>query len=95
MPSAKSLALFALLVTAPSLVAQEKDRLCNDIQRRPMRVGQWASYNWTGGRTDGTTMRFALVGSEPVEGTTYYWYEMSINDPKKGEKGKTDRKSVV
>jgi hypothetical protein len=91
MPSAKSLAFLALLVAAPSpaLVAQDKDQLCNDIQRRPMRLGQWASYNWTGGRAEGTTMRMAIVGTEPVEGTPYHWYEMMITDPAKGAKGKT------
>jgi hypothetical protein len=94
MRSATTLTLLALFLAAPPapprpLVAQEKDQLCNDIQRRPMRVGQWASYTWTRGRADGTTMRFALVGTEAVEGTTYYWYEMAMNDPKKGAKGKT------
>ena len=88
MPSAKTLSLLALFLAAP-VVAQEKDQLCNDIQRRPMRVGQWASYNWTGGRADGTTMRMAIVGTEAAEGAPHYWYEMSMNDPKKGDKGKT------
>jgi len=87
-PSAKTLSLLALFLAAP-VVAQEKDQLCNDIQRRPMRVGQWASYNWTGGRADGTTMRMAIVGTEAAEGAPHYWYEMSMNDPKKGDKGKT------
>jgi len=87
-PRAKTLSLLALFLAAP-LVAQEKDELCNDIQRRPMRVGQWASYNWTGGRADGTTMRMAVVGTEPVEGAPYYWYEMVMSDPAKGAKGKT------
>lgn len=88
MPSAKMLTLFALFLAAP-LAAQDKAQLCNDVQHRPMRVGQWASYVWQGGRTDGVTMRMAIVGTEASEGTTYYWYEMSMNDPKKGAKGKT------
>src|SRR3954468_19640458 len=88
MPSAKSLALFAVVVAASSLAAQDKNQLCNDMQRRPMRVGQWATYNWTGGRTAGTTMRVAVVGTEAVGGSPFYWYEMSMNDPKKGPKGK-------
>ena len=87
MRSAKLLGLLTLILAAP-LVAQSKDQLCNDIQRRPMRVGQWASYNWAGGRTDGTTMRMAVVGTEAVEGKPYYWYEMSMTDPRKGPKGK-------
>lgn len=95
MPSAKSLALFALLVAAPALVAQDKEQLCNDIQHRPMRVGQWASYVWTGGRSAGTTMRMAVVGTEAVGGTPYYWYEMSFVDPKKGDRGKTIMQMLV
>jgi hypothetical protein len=48
-----------------------------------MRVGTWATYNWTGGQTDGSTMRVAVVGKEPHQGTTYYWYEVSIHNPKR------------
>lgn len=88
-------ATMLLAALAAPLVAQEKDQLCNDIQRRPMRVGQWASYAWTGGRVDGTTMRFAVVGTEPVEGTNHYWYEMLMNDPKKGAKGQTIMQMLV
>jgi len=82
------LSLVALFLASP-LVAQDKAQLCNDIRSRPMRVGQWASYTWQGGRADGTTMRMAVVGTEPVDGTPYYWYELAITDPKKGAKGKT------
>ena len=88
------LTLLALFLAAP-LAAQDKEQLCNDIQRRPMRVGQWASYTWTGGRTDGTTMRMAVVGTENVQGTPHYWYEMSFNDPKKGDKGKVIMQMLV
>ncbi|HYU08828.1 MAG TPA: hypothetical protein VEK77_05545 [Gemmatimonadales bacterium] len=84
---AKSLSLLALVLAAP-LAAQSKEQLCNDLQHRPMRVGQWSSYTWTGGRSDGTTMRMAVVGTEAVEGQPYYWYEMLMNDPKKGPKGR-------
>jgi len=88
MRTTPSLALFALMFAAP-VAAQDKEKLCNDIQHRAMRVGQWASYRWVGGNGDGTTMRMAVVGTEPVAGTPYYWYEMSITDPKKGAKGRT------
>ena len=54
-----------------------------------MRVGQWASYAWAGGRTDGATMRMAIVGTEPVEGSPYYWYEIAFTDRSKGASGKT------
>lgn len=94
MRKAPMLPLLALFVAAP-LVAQDKEQLCNDIQKRPMHVGPWASYSWTGGRVDGTTIRMAVVGTEPVEGTAYYWYEMSFSDPKKGDKGKTIMQMLV
>lgn len=85
----RSCLLLSFLMLVPlALSAQDKDQLCNDIQRRPLKVGQWAGYQWTGGRSDGSTMRMAVVGTEPVGGTPYYWYEMSMNDPHRGDKGK-------
>ena len=94
MPSAKTLSLLALFL-ASSLAAQDKEQLCNDIQKRPMRVGQWASYNWSGGRADGSSVRMAVVGTETVGGTPYFWYEMSFSDPKKGDKGTTIMQMLV
>jgi len=41
MRTTPSLALFALMFAAP-VAAQDKEKLCNDIQHRAMRVGQWA-----------------------------------------------------
>jgi hypothetical protein len=41
-----------------------------------VRLGQWASYQVTG-RSDASTIRFAIVGSEPVGDSTYYWYEVA------------------
>jgi hypothetical protein len=46
-------------------------------------VGSWASYNWTGGRSNGSTMRMAVVGQEPQDGKTYFWYEVTIADPQR------------
>jgi hypothetical protein len=91
MPSVRFATLLLVLVAAaPARArAQDKEQLCRDIQNRPMRVGQWASYKWIGGRSDGGTMRFAIVGTEAQQGTMYYWYEMAITDPKRGAKGKT------
>lgn len=91
MLNVKSLALFLVLVVAPapSLAAQDKEKLCNDLEQKPMRVGQWASYRWTGGRTDGSTMRMAVVGTEPVGGAPFYWFEVVFDDASKGTSGKT------
>lgn len=90
-----ALALVLVVAPPPSARAQDKDKICRDIQHRPMTVGQWARYTWTGGRSDGGTMRFAIVGTEAQEGTTYYWYEMTIDDPKRGAKGKTIMQMLV
>ena len=92
--SLRSLIALTLLGVAP-LLAQDKQQLCNDVQHRPMQVGQWAGYQWTGGRTDGTTMRMALIGTEQVEGSAFYWYELAITDPKRGPKGKTILQMLV
>ncbi len=81
--------MLATLLLLLLLQTPDKDKICRDVQHRPMTVGQWANYAWTGGRMDGGTMRFAIVGTEAQEGTTYYWYEMTITDPKQGAKGKT------
>jgi hypothetical protein len=93
MPSVRYAAL--LLVLATPAAAQDKEQLCREVQNRAMRVGQWASYSWTGGRSDGTTMRFAIVGTEERAGTPYYWYEMTIVDPKRGAKGTTIMQMLV
>ena len=77
------------LLGATPLVAQDKEKLCNDVQNRPMQVGQWASYRWTGGRSDGATMRMALVGTEAVAGKPHYWYEVVFTDPSKDSQAKT------
>jgi hypothetical protein len=83
--------ILAALVAAPiaPLQAQDKDQICRDVRNRPMRVGQWAGYRWTGGRTDATTIRFAVVGTEAYQGSPHYWYEMQLTDPSKGDKGRT------
>jgi hypothetical protein len=96
MPRA-SFAFVALLLALlpPAALAQDKDKICNDVQHRPMTVGQWASYTWTGGRIDGATMRFAIVGTEARAGTPYYWYEMTIDEPKRGAKGKVIMQMLV
>ena len=86
----KSFVLFALLIAAP-LAAQDKEQLCNDIQHRPMRIGQWAGYTWTGGgrASSGSKMRMAVVGTEAVDGAPYYWFELTFTDAAKGDRGRT------
>ena len=88
MSSLRMVSLLTLLCATP-LIAQDKEKLCTDIQNRPMRVGQWAGFRWTGGRTDGATMRMALVGTEAVGDAPHYWYEIVFTEPSKGVQGKT------
>jgi len=78
-----ALALGAAAFTRPAAgqASQDKEKICSLIQSRALAVGSWASYNWTGGRTNGSTMRMAVVGKEPHEGTTYFWYEVTLADP--------------
>ena len=80
-----ALAVGAFTLTRPvagqAAAAGDKDRICSQVQNRTLAVGSWAGYNWTGGRSNGSTMRMAVVGTEPHEGTTYYWYELTIADP--------------
>jgi len=78
-----SLSLGAAVLARPAVgqAAKDQERICAQIQNRTPAVGSWASYNWTGGRSNGTTMRMAVVGQEPQDGKTYYWYEVTIADP--------------
>ena len=79
------LALGAAVLARPAAgqASQDKDRICTQVQNRALVVGSWASYNWTGGRSNGTTMRMAVVGQEPQDGKSYFWYEVTIADPKR------------
>jgi hypothetical protein len=50
------------------------------------KVGQWASYDVTGGQADGSKLKFAIVGSERRGDTTLYWLEIagsSAQDPRR------------
>jgi len=71
----------ALAGPAAGQAANDKERICGQLQNRTPPVGSWASYKWTGGRSNGGTMRMAVVGQETQDGKTYYWYEVTIADP--------------
>jgi hypothetical protein len=68
---------FALLLAAAPLAGQTLQDFCNGTI--PITVGRWAAYKFTGGRGDGMTMRMAIVGSEKVVDSTYYWYEVQTH----------------
>ena len=79
-----ALALGAAALARPAAAqASDKDKVCDQVQNRTFTVGTWASYNWTGGQSNGSTMRMAVVGKESHEGTTYFWYEVTIADPQR------------
>jgi hypothetical protein len=65
-----------------SLSAQELAELCGELQQRSPTVGSWASYSVTGGKSDGSRMRMALVGSEAQGDSTFFWYEMKVENAK-------------
>jgi hypothetical protein len=78
LPSLAFLAAIAAGVPGGALRAQSFAELCRTI--RIVRLGQWASYKVTG-RSDASTIRLAIVGSEPVGDSTYYWYEITTAGP--------------
>ena len=67
----------ALLFAAAPLAGQTLQDYCNGTI--PVTIGRWAAYKFTGGRSNGTTMRMAIVSSEKVGDSTYYWYEMQMH----------------
>jgi len=75
------------VVCATPAAAQvsDRDKVCSQVENRTFTVGTWARYNWIGGPSGGSTMRMAVVGKEPHEGTPYYWYEVAIEDPRHPE----------
>ncbi|HYS22072.1 MAG TPA: hypothetical protein VEO73_13365 [Gemmatimonadales bacterium] len=69
------LLVFALCsAAAPALRAQSFTEFCRSV--RVVRLGQWAEYDVAGGRSDGSHLRFAIVGSELRGDSTFYWYEV-------------------
>ncbi len=77
---ALTLGVAGLVRPATGQAATDQGRICAQLHRTPA-VGSWATYTWTGGRSNGTTMRMAVVGQEPQDGKMYYWYEVTIADP--------------
>jgi hypothetical protein len=63
--------------------AQARDQICRDVENQRMTIGTWASYEWTGGPSNGSKMRVAVVGKETHDGATYYWYEVTLDDARR------------
>ena len=55
-------AVCAVCATPAAAQVSDKDKICSQVENRTFTVGTWASYNWTGGPSGGSTMRMAVVG---------------------------------
>lgn len=74
--------LVLAVTLTPALQGQELAAVCQ--ASRKATVGQWASYQISGGPHNGATLRFAIVNTERRGDSTLYWFEvrtMSPSDP--------------
>lgn len=78
---------FAAVVAAP-VAAQQLSDICRTALR--ITAGQWARYRYSGGKSEGTTMRLAIVGTAHLSDSTFYWYEMRTV-----QAGKTDQDATI
>ena len=69
------LILVLVIPAATALQAQSFTEFCRTV--RVVRLGQWAEYDVAGGRSNGSHLRFAIVGSEQRGDSTFYWYEVT------------------
>src|SRR5260370_22545453 len=65
----------ALAAQAPAVPAGGPAELCRAASEA--KIGQWASYDVSGGQADGSKLKFAIVGSERRGDTTLYWLEIA------------------
>ena len=86
--------LIAMLIAIPA-TAQDHAALCRDLKTRRATVGHWASYAWQGGRAEGTAMRVAIVGTEKVGDSTFYWYEVRVTTREPGDAGRVIMQALV
>ena len=71
--------LVAAVFAVPGLAAQDLAQVCQALTK--LTTGQWASYAISGGGEDGATLRFAIVGTELHNDSTYYWFEAVHTSP--------------
>src|SRR5207245_8931967 len=71
------LILVLVIPAATALQAQSFTEFCRTV--RVVRLGQWAEYDVAGGRSNGSHLRFAIVGSEQRGDSTFYWYEVTTS----------------
>jgi hypothetical protein len=78
--------LFMALAFGGSALAAQGPASPADLCRAASeaKIGQWASYDVSGGQADGSKLKLAIVGSERRGDTTLYWFEIagsSAKDP--------------
>jgi hypothetical protein len=80
--------LLALALVTPAvagtLTAQTADGPCPGFYPNPQ-VGHYAEVQFTNAAGEGMLIRFAVVGSEAVDGRTHYWIEVVSEPPDIGE----------
>lgn len=78
------IALLAAVGAAP-VAGQEFSEFCRGNPR--LAVGQWSSYRYVGGPSDGSRMRMAIVGSERQGNSVFLWYELKFDDSRHPDRG--------
>ena len=80
---AKLLVLVIACLAHHGLSAQESSRPCPYLYPTP-RIGDYADLRFTTPEHGSMIIRFAIVGSEQVDGQTYYWMEVVSAPPAVG-----------
>jgi hypothetical protein len=80
-------------VLGSPVAAQEFNAFCHGNPR--LAVGQWSSYHYVGGPSDGSAMRLAIVGAERQNDSSFLWYEMKLDDARHPDRGPTVTQMLV
>ena len=88
-----ALSAFVLSLGAAPLAGQLQNEFCRGNSR--LTVGQWSSYRYVGGSSDGSSVRMAIVGSEKQGDSTFLWYEVKIDDSRHPDRGSTITQALV
>ena len=75
-----SLVNTVMLVLASGQIPDQQ-RTCADLESRAFTIGTWMTHNWTGGQMNGSKTRVSVVGKELQDRVSYYWFEVSLDDP--------------
>jgi hypothetical protein len=73
-----TLLMLSLLVATASAGSSSMSSVCDGV---PLTVGQWARFEFDGFGSVTMTARYAIVGTEPVDGVEHYWLEFEVPMP--------------